>query len=157
MDISVWNSDEDESWANWNLGDFPHDLEEEAATLLNLLQAKSPISAKAKDRRSWGSRSGTYTAAEGYAAILEVPWVPPNPGPWKALWNFASLPKIDIFIWSVLHNSILTGENPKCKGWEGPSRCPLCNQAEETSDHLFISCEYTKQVWNLMLGPIAVS
>ena len=124
--------------------------------MLNLLQGKSPISARAKDQRSWGTRSGTYTTAEGYAAILEVPWVPPNPGPWKALWKFASIPKIDIFIWTLLHNSILTGEKLKSKGWEGPSRCPLCNQAEETIEHLFITCEFTKEVWRLTLGPIAV-
>ena len=157
MDISSWSSDEEESWANWNLGDYPHELKEEAANLLNLLQGKSPISARAKDKRSWGSRSGNYTAVEGYAAILEVPWAPPNPGPWKALWRFASIPKNDIFIWTVLHSSILTGEKLKSKGWEGPSRCPLCNQAEETIDHLFISCEFTKEVWSLTLGSTAVS
>ena len=52
MDISNWNRDEDESWASWNLGELPHDLEEEAVSLLNFLQGKSPINAKAKDKRS---------------------------------------------------------------------------------------------------------
>ena len=84
-DISSWSNDEEESWERWNLGNYPHELKEEAAKLLELLQGKSPISVRTKDKRSWGSRSGKYTAAEGYAAILEVPWVPPNPGPWEAL------------------------------------------------------------------------
>ena len=125
--------------------------------LLDLLQGKSPISARSKDKRGWGSGSGKYTAAAGYAAILEMPWVPLNPAPWKALWNFLSIPKIDIFIWTLLHNSILTNDNLKRKGWEGPSRCPLCKRTEENAHHLFITCEFTQEVWRIMLGPIVVS
>ena len=90
--------------------------------------------------------SGIYTAAAGYAAILEIPWVPPNPGPWKALWKFPSILNIDIFIWTLLHNSILTSDKLKSKVWEGPSRCPLCNHAEETAEHLFITCDFTQEV-----------
>ena len=157
MDISAWSNDEEESWDRWNLGDYPHELNEESANLLVLLQGKSPISFRAKDKHSWGSKSGKYTTAEGYAAILEVPWVPPNPGPWKSLWSYASIPKIDFFIWALLHNSILIGEKLKSKGWEGPSRCPLCNRAEETIEHLFIIYEFTKEVWRLTLGSISIS
>ena len=73
MDISSWSNDEEESWVNWDLGDYPHELKEEDTNLLDLLQGKSPISARAKDKRSWGSRSGKYTAPKGYAVILEVP------------------------------------------------------------------------------------
>ena len=124
--------------------------------LLDLLQGKSPISARSKDKRGWGSGSGKYTAAAGYAAILELPWVPPNPRQWKALWKFSSIPKVDIFIWTLLQNNILTGENLKRKGWEGPSRCPLCNRAKETVEHLFISCDFTKEVWRIILGSILV-
>ena len=107
-DISSWENDDKESWVSWNLGDYPDELKEEALKLLDLLQGKSPISARSKDKRGWGSGSGKYTAAAGYAAILELLWVPPNPAPWKALWNFPSIPKVDIFIWTLLHNSILT-------------------------------------------------
>ena len=106
----------DESWKCWNLGDYSGDLEEEASTLLDFLQGKSPFSARSKDKQGWGSGSGKYTAAAGYSAILEFPWVPSNPGPWKALWNFPSIPKVDIFIWTLLHNNILTSEILKRKG-----------------------------------------
>ena len=53
-DISSWSNDEEESWENWNLGDYPYELKEEAAELLDLLQGKMPISIRAKDKRSWG-------------------------------------------------------------------------------------------------------
>jgi hypothetical protein len=60
--------------------------------------------------------------------------------------------KIDMFVWTLAHRSILTGENLRRRGWEGPSRCPLCIQEEETSDHLLLKCPFAKEVWNLALG-----
>jgi len=50
-DISIWGDDENRSWENWNLGDYPEALEEEAMKLLDLLQGKSPLNAKTKDKR----------------------------------------------------------------------------------------------------------
>jgi ribonuclease HI len=110
---------------------------------------------ESKDKRGWGSDSGAYTSAAGYKAVSDIPWVPPNPGPWKALWNFPSIPKVDLFVWTLIHNSILTFDNLKRKGWEGPSRCPLCSQAEETIAHLLFICEFSKEVWGLLVGSVA--
>ena len=115
-DISSWENDDKEAWASWNLGDYPDELKEEASNLLELLQGKSLVSARSKDKRGWGLGSGKYTAAAGYTTILETPWVSPNPALWKALYNFPSIPKVDIFIWTLIHNSILTDENLKRKG-----------------------------------------
>ena len=83
--------------------------------------------------------------------------MPPNPGPWKGLWNYQSIPKIDIFIWTVLHNGILTTDNLRRKGWALPSRCPLCCCAEENVEHLFLCCDFTKEVWKAILWPNAVN
>jgi hypothetical protein len=52
----------------------------------------------------------------------------------------------------MAHRGILTGENLRRRGWEGPHRCPLCLQEEETTDHLLLSCVYSKEVWQLALG-----
>jgi hypothetical protein len=43
------------------------------------------------------------------------------------------------------------------KGWEGPSRCPLCLANEETTSHLFLSCPFTQEVWGLMTSPWSIS
>jgi ribonuclease HI len=156
-DISLWKNDDNESWEGWNLGNYPDKIKEEATLLLDSLQGKSPISVRSKDKRGWGSELGLYTTAPGYSAILGIPWVPPNPAPWKALWNFPSIPKVDIFMWTLLHNSILTNDNLKRKGWEGPSHCPLCNQAEETTVHLLLNCDFSKEAWDLFLGSVSVN
>lgn len=28
--------------------------------------------------------------------------------------------------------------------------CPLCNEAEETREHLFFSCRYSTEVWKFL-------
>jgi len=66
---------------------------------------------------------------------------------WKFLWSKAFFPKIDIFSWTLAHNSILSGENLQKRGMEGPTRCPLCKKKEETSDHIILGCHFSKEVW----------
>jgi hypothetical protein len=57
-----------------------------------------------------------------------------------------------MFIWTVAHRGVLSGENLRRRGWEGPSRCPLCCQEEEMTDHLLLGCPYAREVWQLTLG-----
>jgi hypothetical protein len=87
-DISRWKNDAKQSWEGWNLGRYPEELKEEATIMLDVLQGKSPLSARTKDKRGWGSNSGDYTLAASYKAVSNILWVPPNPALWKALWNF---------------------------------------------------------------------
>jgi ribonuclease HI/exonuclease III len=151
-DISTWKSDPHLSWHNWNLGHYPEELHGEATTLLEYLHGKAPVGANYRDKRGWGSPTMNYSAAAGYKAVLNSPWVPPNPGRWQALWNFPSLPKVDHFAWALTHNSILTFSMLKKRGWEGPSRCPLCKTNEETPEHLLFECDYSREVWTHLLG-----
>jgi hypothetical protein len=116
------------------------------------LQGKTPLKKRKKDKRGWGSFSGLYTTAAGYQHIATVPHVPPDPEIWKVFWSSKSIPKIDMYVWTMAHRGILTGGNLRRRGWEGPSRCPLCCQEEETTDHLLLSYTYSKEVWHLTLG-----
>ena len=58
-------------------------------------------------------------------------------------------------MWTLAHKSILTSENLRRKGREGPSRYPLCLKEEENIDHLLLACPFAKEVWDnvLKLGP----
>ena len=62
-------------------------------------------------------------------------------------WYIQSIPKVDLFCWIVAHRSILTAENLRKRGLEGPSICPLCKKNEENMDHLLISCPFSREVW----------
>ena len=148
-DLSRWSLDD--SWTKWDLGVVPQDLENEARSLLYALQGLSPISSKLKDKRGWGSSSGHFNAAAGYAPLKAIPWAALDPMVWKNLWFHPSLPKIDLFCWSLLHDSILTWDNLLKRGWEGPSRFPLCACHEENSLHLFLQCSFALELWNILL------
>jgi hypothetical protein len=41
--------------------------------------------------------------------------------------------------------------NLQRKGWEAPSRCPLCCSHEESVEHLLLNFPFAKEVWNLAL------
>jgi len=116
--------------------------------LFSLLQGISLIFTSSKDARGWGSQSGVYTSTQGYKALSVIPHVPFNPTVWKGVWKTRSLPKIDLLFWTLSHDSILTGENVKNKGLEGPSRCNLYLSNEESTTHLFLECKFTKDVWD---------
>jgi ribonuclease HI/exonuclease III len=152
FDISVWGTARHNLWQGWTVSNLPLNLEQEWASLKRSLHGKAPLKKRARDKRGWGKEAKPYTTALGYSTLLNLPHVPPNPAIWKAIWKFKTIPKIDLFLWTLGHDSILTGDNLKRKGWAGPFRCPLCLQAEESSPHLFLSCPFSKEVWTLVAG-----
>jgi hypothetical protein len=49
------------------------------------LQWKSLIRARKKEKRGWGSLSGSYTTVARYKSLTVIPHVPPDPTIWKAI------------------------------------------------------------------------
>jgi len=152
-DISSWRPDESRGWLGWSLPDCPARLESAQHQFLSLLQGKAPIALSLLDSRGWGDQAGVYSVAAGYRVIKAVPHVPPDPAIWKSIWSVKSLPKVDHFSWLLAHDSVLTMDVLKRKGWEGPSRCSLCLKNEETLNHLFLECSYAKEVWKIATSP----
>jgi len=128
-------------------------LQNEKNLFLSLLHGKSPIVTNKKYNRGWRSHTGLYTIKEGYIVINSTLLAPPNPALWNEIWRAKCLPKIDMFIWTLAHNAILTGDNLRKKGWEGPTRCPFCVSKEETVAHLLLNCPFSLEIWNLALAP----
>jgi hypothetical protein len=54
-------------------------------------------------------------------------------------------------MWIVLEQRIPTWENLVKRGFHGPSRCILCGIYKETVYHLFLDCNFTKDIWYLIL------
>jgi len=51
-------------------------------------------------------------------------------------------------MWLVYHKKILTWDNIRKRGVMGPSRCRLCEEKEETMEHILNSCSYTTWLWD---------
>jgi len=58
-----------------------------------LLQGKSPLKASSKDKRGWGSLSGSYSAAEGYKSMMVVPSIPPRANSMEIYLVFSFFPQ----------------------------------------------------------------
>uniref|UniRef100_A0A0A9AHW6 Reverse transcriptase zinc-binding domain-containing protein n=1 Tax=Arundo donax TaxID=35708 RepID=A0A0A9AHW6_ARUDO len=71
--------------------------------------------------------------------------------PWERLWKSWAPGKCQFFIWLVAHNRCWTTDRLAQHGLPHPNHCSLCDQEEETINHLLISCVFTRQFWFLLL------
>jgi hypothetical protein len=66
----------------------------------------------------------------------------------KKLWHWNMPLKIKLFTWLSLENKINTWDILCRKGRIGPSICLLCHGEEESSFHIFVTCPFTRRVWD---------
>ena len=65
-------------------------------------------------------------------------------------------PKCPFFLWLVAHNRCWTADRLARRGLPHPERCPLCDQAAETIDHLLILCVFTREFWFRFLSQVGL-
>jgi hypothetical protein len=54
-------------------------------------------------------------------------------------------PKCKFFMWLVAHKRCWSADRLARRGLPHPERCPLCDQADESIDHLLVTCVFTRQ------------
>ncbi|KAK3193573.1 hypothetical protein Dsin_024883 [Dipteronia sinensis] len=66
----------------------------------------------------------------------------------KLIWQNLCPPKVELLAWQILHGRVMVKEVMYGFGF-GPSNlcCPLCNEAVETTNHLFLLCKWTWMLW----------
>ncbi|XP_026447463.1 uncharacterized protein LOC113347985 [Papaver somniferum] len=68
--------------------------------------------------------------------------------PWKQFWSFKHIqPKIQIFIWKVIHNGIAVKRNIHRFVSGINTNCSFCHQDEESIAHLLIDCPWSRIVF----------
>ena len=67
--------------------------------------------------------------------------------PWERIWKSWAAGKCKFFMWLVAHNRCWMADRLAKRELPHPERCPLCDQAEETINHLLVSCVFSRQVW----------
>ena len=60
-------------------------------------------------------------------------------------------------MWLAVRNRCWTAYHLQKRGLPHPEHCPLCDQEEETIQHILISCVSARQFWYAMLQPINLS
>jgi ribonuclease HI len=69
--------------------------------------------------------------------------------PWAdSIWSSAIPPSHSCIYWRLHHGKMPTDENLRSRGCYMVSICNLCLNAEESSEHLFLRCSFSMQLWN---------
>jgi len=102
-----------------------------------------------EDSHVWQlSTCGQYTTRSAYKALFigAVQFKP-----WERIWKNWAPGKCKFFMWTVTHDRCWTTDQLARKGLPHPATCPLCDQTQETIDHLLVSCVFARQMWFTML------
>ncbi|KAM2301691.1 hypothetical protein ACFX1S_032583 [Malus domestica] len=65
---------------------------------------------------------------------------------WKSIWKLEVPPKIIIFIWQILHRVVATRLDLFKRHVAVSPTCPICNEEEESVEHLFLLCPWVQPV-----------
>ena len=65
----------------------------------------------------------------------------------KMIEEDASPLRCNIFIWMVTHRRCWTTYRLEKRDLQNPSHCLLCDQPDETIDHILVNCIFSRQIW----------
>lgn len=66
------------------------------------------------------------------------------------MWKIKAPPRVKVFSWLVLRNSILTKDNLFKRGWrKGSIKCQFCDKSESIQ-HLFLDCPMAQFIWSVV-------
>ncbi|KAF2582285.1 hypothetical protein F2Q68_00006611 [Brassica cretica] len=93
------------------------------------------------------SRSGLYSAKSGYYAATTKDEHTPTANQilYKTIWNSKVSPKLQLFLWKIVHGTIAIGENLAKRGLLANITCQHCGELE-TTEHIFLHCNFTRQL-----------
>ena len=77
--------------------------------------------------------------------------------PWKRLWKSWAPGKCKTFVWLAIRNRCWTADRLEKRGLQHPERCVLCDQEEETIQHILTSCVFARQFWHTILQQLALA
>jgi hypothetical protein len=66
---------------------------------------------------------------------------------WKAVWKIKAPQNVKNFLWRLARDILPTRGRLKRKRLSLDTICPLCFEAEENRDHLFMRCRLVQQTW----------
>jgi hypothetical protein len=76
--------------------------------------------------------------------------------PYERIWKSWAPPRCKLFMWLVAHKRCWTSDRLARRGLPHPEHCPLCDQEDETLDHLLVSCVFTRQFWYMILRQVGL-
>jgi len=105
-----------------------------------------------EDELIWAHlKAGQYTPKQGYDIIIVDKKPEVTRSWWDTLWKLKAPPCTRLLMWNILEDKIPTGSYLKRRAFMGPTRCVLCLQEEESTQHLFLTCSTSRGIWSQVL------
>jgi hypothetical protein len=77
--------------------------------------------------------------------------------PWKRLWKTWSPAKCKVFLWLAIRNRCCTADKLAKRNLPHPEKCALCDQEEETAQHVLVGCAFAIEFWFRVFSPLGLS
>ncbi|KAJ4758872.1 RNA-directed DNA polymerase (reverse transcriptase)-related family protein [Rhynchospora pubera] len=139
--------------AHWR---FSRQLSEMNSIALNELYfLVNNISLKAApDILVWGNKpNGTFSVKDVYNRLVHRDVFDSS---CAHIWEIKVPSKIQIFLWLMCKDRLLTRDNLALRGWEGDVSCVFCRSLE-TIDHVFFKCSQVKPLWKWFLQQFGIA
>jgi hypothetical protein len=75
-------------------------------------------------------------------------------GPWRWLLNSWALRKCKIYLWLAIRNRCWIADKLAKRGLSHPDKCPLCDQEDESIQHLLTMSVVAREFWFRLFAPI---
>ena len=77
--------------------------------------------------------------------------------PWKRVWKVKVPQRVFFFVWTVVWDRILTGDNLRGRGMDFVDRSIMCRSNGETVDHLLLHSGKAYRLWSLVFRSFGFS
>ncbi|GJM99719.1 hypothetical protein PR202_ga16847 [Eleusine coracana subsp. coracana] len=100
------------------------------------------------------SGSRIYSAKSAYEALFQgfIGFEP-----WQRIWKSWAPAKCRFFMWLVAHDRCWTADRLARRNLPRPENCLLCDQEEETIDHILVGCVFARQFWRILLQRVGMA
>lgn len=101
-----------------------------------------------QDELIWNSaESGHYSPKAGYLQLISHKRPDTIASWWQKIWKLDASPRSKLFTWCILWDRIPTGDHLMRRAQYGPTWCILCREDSESTEHIFLRCRATLNLW----------
>ena len=97
------------------------------------------------DQYRWKlTQYGIYTSKSTYEACFvgSIKFTP-----WRKVWRSWAPLRCKFFVWLAVKHRLWMADRLASRGMQHHPACLMCDQAQETTNHLLLLCVFTRQIW----------